>query len=316
MRIYLRSRRLILVYLAFQLLGHTALATPLAQNLGELLGYPGNEIVITNITDEERQLWSNPTAHERRQGIPMPDPKTLIAAYKVNGRTASTFYPMLIWIGATGTFLNSSTQQTLDLITSGEAKPVNQGGRGQFGSQSFEEIGKGGIYLGKIKLPSRNREMSEPQEKMALISILHQPTRNLDYRIALMPNLEGSVDLIPMPGGERYFETFNQLNDDESEPRYDVAKLFLNLNQLVDTEYSLTEQSPAPPPIQKDRQANLTNIPTNGTIQNNQPSNQVSQNIELPRENISWRWLVGFFISITLTGFTVKRYYSKRVGSR
>jgi hypothetical protein len=129
-----RNKPWVLVYLAVQLLGNIAIATPTAQQLGELLGYPASEIIVENTTNEERKLWSTPTARERRQGAIMPDTQTLIAAYKISAKKASTFHPMLIWIGAKGVFLNPDTQRTLDLIASDQAKPISKGGRGPFGA--------------------------------------------------------------------------------------------------------------------------------------------------------------------------------------
>ena len=147
MRMPLRKQLCVIRCLAVHLAICSAKAAPSALQLGTLLGYPGSEITVEQITDEERILWATPTARERRNGLALPDSRSLIAAYRVTGRNASTFYPMLIWVAAEGAFLNAGTKQTIDLIASDEAKPVSQGGRGPFGPLLFEGLGEGGIYL-------------------------------------------------------------------------------------------------------------------------------------------------------------------------
>lgn len=223
----------------------SARSAPSAQKLGDFLGYPGSEIIVEEITDEERKLWASPTARERRQGLDMPDSRSLIAAYRVTSRNASTFYPILIWVGEEASLLNTSTKQTLDLIASDEAKPVGKGGRGPFGPFSFEGLGEGGVYLGKVKVISEIKEMSEPQEKAAMISVLHLPSRRLDLKIAFMAKLKGSSDLSPIPGGERYFESFRPSKEGEPELRYNLSNFIQGLNRLVASETDATHTLPA-----------------------------------------------------------------------
>jgi hypothetical protein len=309
MRIHARSNSWILICLAIKFLGCAALAAPSSLQLGELLGYPGSEIIVEDITDQERKLWGTPTARERKQGVIMPDTQTLITAYKISGKTSSTFHTILIWMGTKGVFLNSDTQKTLNLIATDEAKPISKGGRGPFGSQSFEGLGEGGVYLGKIKVSSAIKEMSEPQEKAAMISVLYLPSRKLDVRIALMANLEGGTDLDLLSGGEKYFEAFRPPNDDEKELRYDVAKLFRGLNQLVAAEPSIAKPSQPLPP-QQDKQAIPPENQPNDAIHKNQPDS-VSKLIKPQPQETSWLWLVGLIALLSVMGFAVKRYFSK-----
>jgi len=213
-----------------------AQAAPTPQEIGIILGYPATEIIVQDITAEERVLWSTPTAKERRSAVQLPDPASLIAAYKVLGRDHRTFFPMRIWLGHSGTFLNAQSRQLLDAIAADPTAPVNRGGKGPSGVQSFGKLGVGGIYLGKVKVPSSTKEMTEPQEKAAMISLLHLESRDIDVRIALMAALEGEPNLIPILGGEKYYEAFTASEEDRSEPRYDVAGLFLSLNQIAATE--------------------------------------------------------------------------------
>lgn len=286
------------VFFAMQLSICVAVAAPSAQRLGELLGYPDSEIIVENITEEERELWSIPTARERRQAAAMSDPQSLIAAYRVSARSPTTFYPMFVWIGKKGAFQNSESQKTFDLIAEDEAKPVSQGGRGPFGPQSFKGLGKGGIYLGKIKVPSTIKEMLEPQVKSAMISILYLPSKGIDLRIAFMANLEGGADLIPLSGGEKYFEAFRPSKEGEREPRYDVSALFNGLNQLVigEPDVANTAQVLAPSQLQQ------TKIKHSG----NDPKDVVPTLNDIALRNqkhtVSWSWLV---VSVLIVGAVV-----------
>jgi hypothetical protein len=172
-------------------------------------------------------------------------------------------------------------------------------------------------------VPSVTQEMSEPQEKVAMISALYIPSSQLDFRIAFMASLEGGGDLNLLPGGEKYFEAFREPNDDEIEPRYDVIRLFCGLNQLIAADKYVANPSQVRLPPQ-------VNLPENQSpvIASNKP--------ELPKETVkpagnpsgskatatnkainpqpksrSWSWLVGVVALLLAMGFAVKRYFSK-----
>jgi len=228
----------------------TVTAAPTAQQLGSVLGYPASELLVEDVTDAQRKLWAIPTGRERRQAVAMPDSRSLLAAYQVTGKKAATFYPMLIWIGTEGTFYKPDIVKLLEAIGRDEPKPGSKGGRGPFGPLSLAGIGKGGLYLGKIKVPSSIKERSDSQEDMAMISILHQESPGVDLRIALMANLEGGNDLLPLPGGERYYETFRPSKDGETKPHDDLIELFRGLTQLVAAESKTANAPQALPPTQ------------------------------------------------------------------
>jgi len=287
-----------MAFLTVVLSSCVAAAAPSAHRLGELLGYPESEIIVDNITDQERELWVIPTARERRQAATMSNPQSLIAAYKVTARDTTTFYPMFVWIGKKGTFQNSKSQKIFDLIAADEAKPVSQGGRGPFGPQSFNGLGTGGIYLGKIKVSSTIKEMLEPQEKSAMISILYLPPKGIDLRIAFMAGLEGGGDLIPLSGGEKYFESFRPSKEGETEPRYDVAALFGELNQLVISEADVANapQAIAPSQLQQTIIKNSVNAPKNAA---HTPKVVALHN---QKNKVRWSWLV---VTVLIVGAVV-----------
>jgi hypothetical protein len=274
-----------------------AQATPTPHEIGMILGYPATEIIVQDITAEERVLWSTPTAKERRSAVQLPDSATLIAAYKVVGRDPRTFFSMRIWLGREGTFLNPQSRKILDAIAADPSAPVIRGGKGPFGAQSFGELGDGGIYLGKVKVPSTTKEMTEPQEKAAMISVLHLASQNIDVRIALMAALEGEPNLNPILGGEKYYEAFAALGEDRSEPRYDVAELFRSLNHLAATQ--------ALPPVRP--QGTVSVPPTKGSSETKsaggEPAPKVLPSVEAAQQKPrSWIWIaiVAFVVGLAL----------------
>jgi hypothetical protein len=230
----------ILAYVLAHLFASAAGAAPDAKRLGEILGYPADNLIVQDVTDEERNLWRMPSASERFNSAPLGDPDTLLAAYKITGRNPATFFPIKMWFGRGGAFLNPEIRQLFDRIATDPDRPVIQGGRGPFGSQSFNGLGEGGIYLGRIKVLFKNKEMEKPQDKTAIISVVHLPPEGVDVRIAIMAALEGGAELSPVAGGEKYYERFRPSKDGESRPRYDVAGLFRSLNRLASAELHTT----------------------------------------------------------------------------
>lgn len=263
-----------------------AQATPTPHEIGMILGYPATEIIVQDITAEERVLWITPTAKERRSAVLLPAPTSLIAAFKVVGRDHRTFFPMRIWLGHTGTFLNAQSRQILEAIAADPSTPIIRGGKGSFGAQSFGQLGDGGIYLGKVKVPSTTKEMTEPQEKAAMISVLHLASRDIDIRIALMAALEGEPNLNPILGGVKYYEAFAASEEDRSEPRYDVAELFRRLNHLAATQ--------ALPPVKL--QDSVSDPPTKRSSEPKsaarEPAPKVLPSAEAaPQKLRSWIWI-------------------------
>ncbi len=119
--------------------------------MSDILGYPESEIVVSDITEDEKELWTVPTIVERRDGTPLISPDVLLAAYKIVGRKPSTFVPIQVWIVKEGTFLNDEVRHLLEQFSLERTILVVEGGRGPFGPTSFIGLGEGGIYPGKVK---------------------------------------------------------------------------------------------------------------------------------------------------------------------
>lgn len=277
----------ILVYLLAHIFACVAGAAPDAKKLGDILGYPADGLTVQEITDEERNLWSMPTARERNRSAPLADPKTLVAAYKVTGRNPATFFAMRIWIGENGTFFNSESRQILDIIATAPNELVTKGGKGPFGPRSFDALGEGGIYLGRIKVPSAIKEMQEPQDKAAIISVMHLPSEGVDVRIAIMAALEGGAELVPVAGGEKYYEAFRPSVDSERGPRYDVAGLFRSLNQLASAESHTTAK-----PFQITPADQTQNLPSTAIETGHEETNASNKDARPEKQkSANWAWI-------------------------
>ena len=116
----MKSPSLILAAMLAALLFHTlpspTHAAPDAKKLGAILGYPAENLTVEDITDEERILWRTPTARERNRSTPLPDSNTLLAAYKVTAKDPATFFPVKMWIGEKGAFLNAEASEIIVIL--------------------------------------------------------------------------------------------------------------------------------------------------------------------------------------------------------
>jgi len=207
---------------------------PNLQEVGRILGFPSSELIIENVTAKEKEIYWIPTNREKRSGDGVKMiPEKLSEVYRITGKTPSSFYPVLISIADEGMFLSKNIQEFLSALASLPDASLAKGGRGPYGPLAIEGKGSGGIYLGKIRVPSRIKEMTEPQEKTAMISELRIPSQKIDIRIAFMAALDEGAVLTSIPGGERYFESFSSREESIETPNYNVSALFEALNSEV-----------------------------------------------------------------------------------
>ena len=218
---------------------------PDVADLGRVLWYPSSELIVEDVTQKEREIYSTPTNREKRNGLSPPiDPGKLISVYRITGKVPSSFYPILISVAKEGTFLSKKTQDIIEGLAASLDGPVVKGGRGPFGTFSLGDMGKGGLILGKIRVPSRVKEMTEPQEKTAIISELRLPGQRIDVRIAFMSALDEGSILTERKGGERYFESFASREEATENPRYDLPQLFEALNKVAISAADADDQRP------------------------------------------------------------------------
>lgn len=193
--------------------------------IGRILGYPASEILITEVTQKERDIYSRRTVGEAERGETPPiRADQIIAAYRVTGKTPASFYPILVTVAREGALLSSAFA---DLSAKIDAVPVQDRQKqrmGHLGKLQFKDLGAGGFIIGELRAPSPIKEMSYPSSRMAMIAELRLPDVKADVRIAVCSALDegGKAELKEIPGGERYYEFFRSksgsLADTSPEP--------------------------------------------------------------------------------------------------
>lgn len=230
----LKNDKICLIHLLWLLMAEGMNAIPSKEDLGAILGYPASEILITDVTSEERQVLELPSARERRAQNPkVLSGNQLVAAYYVRAKDPETFYPIIIFVAKEGTFLTEEVKKTLTDLSAAPDRPISKGGKGPLGDFKFIEASESGIYMGKVKRPSRDSAMSEPQERMAMVSVLRLATEPLDVRIAFMAALEKGVELKPISGGEQYFQNFGATAEESASQAAVVRGMVSRVNALV-----------------------------------------------------------------------------------
>jgi hypothetical protein len=207
------------------------MGTPLdVVEIGQTLGYPSSELIVENVTATERRIYSLPTIveHQKRQKPPV-DPARIISAYRITSRVPSTFFPILVTIAEEGALLSEETRNLIGNLAALPDRPVNKGGRGSLGHLAVDDQGAGGLFVAKVRVPSSTEGMEYPQHDMGTVSEVRFPAKGIDVRIAMIFNFE----LLPMKGGERYYERFGPPGELPATPAFDWAEGFRALNRTV-----------------------------------------------------------------------------------
>lgn len=228
--------------------------------------------MVADVTTEERRVLDTPSARERRSTNPkMTSANQLITAYKISAKDPATFYPIIVFIAKEGAFLTDDVRKTLADISASPEKPISKGGKGPLGNLQLEGTNEGGIYIGKVKRPSRDAAMLAPLEHMAMISVMHSASEPLEVRISFMAALEKGVDLKSIEGGERYFQSFRPpadgAEDNSAALREQIGKISTLILADADFPNAPTQERPR---IQEE--GNSLNVATKGRSSETVPS--------------------------------------------
>jgi hypothetical protein len=248
--------------------------------IGKVFGYPPEELVITDVTEVERKIYSVPTLleadpvvppHLRSQADINDDniseykPQIPVAnirkAYRITGKKPATFHPMLITLAESGTFLGKDFFEIMEKLAAVSLAEKQKENMTHLGRLKVDGIGSGGVILGEIRTPSTTKEMPYPTNRMALIAELRTLDQKADIRIAIFSALDGSgnSELAKIPGGESYYSYFRTARGTFEDPLPDVIKfdwskaisaLFRVATNLIATKgpaHSETSQKPSVP---------------------------------------------------------------------
>jgi hypothetical protein len=234
-------------------------APPDAKMIGEAFGFPPDQLVISDVLAQEKEIYSIQTSRESREGqAPPVRPEDLLAAYRITGRVKNTFFPVLLTVAKGGSFLAGDVLETIKQL---EAYAVetekSDGNKPSFGIFTTDSSSLGGIFLGKLLMPSRFQQESEPQLHMAIICELRFENEGVDVRMAQRKAFDGEVrhDLISAPGGETYFKAFGPREPYDESPRerasFDYKACFAALNRTLVENYFKDHPSPEPPAAER-----------------------------------------------------------------
>lgn len=262
-------------------------AMPSLETIGQLLGFSPSELLIEDITAQERTVMNAPSVRDQRRQAVLPDPAGLLKAYIIRGKNADAFFPIQVYIGARGTFL---TSEVFDELARSDSLPPKHR---IAGTEEFAVIGRGGMYFTKhFKVKADRPPMNLPSLVVANITVVQPHGYEFDVKIAQRLDQE----LQPIAGGEAYYNTFGPSIDKtaEAKARQDGSKIFLELNKVVIAEWQAEKGSNGD--VQPTQQ-----LATQQATPSKQPV--VAPQAEPPSTSSSavWMWWLGGLALVVLT---------------
>jgi hypothetical protein len=226
---------LFIFQLLIPLYSHGFCAT--AEDIGKILGYPASELIITDVLDQEREIYSRPNMQEYEEKKNPPfGPGNLISCYRITGKTAYSFYPMLVTLAKSGTFVTVDFLKFSQNLSQFKTPLGQTENYSQLGDINFGTEGQGGLVLSEMRVPSKSTATRYPAADMATILAVNVPRLNVDIRIAIMAPMDGkgNAPLVLVLGGERYFGMFNSNSDlyekAITKPPVDIVAIFKQIN--------------------------------------------------------------------------------------
>lgn len=219
---------------------------PSAEVVGKILGYPAAELVIEDVTLQERTIIQTPSRLEKRKQTVLPDAAVLLKAYLIHGKNENTFIPIQVYIGAKDSFLTSEVLAQADKIRSSART------RNPSWMVDFESLGRGGVYFVQDhKVKSEVPQLKRPSLVAAEVFVMQPHGHNFDVKIVQRAGLPQGVDLKPISGGEAYYNIFVPAEEQKAELPLDGTRIFFDLTKIVIAEWQ-AEQSAngAAPPTQ------------------------------------------------------------------
>lgn len=224
---------LIVCLCGFLLAGRSVCAAPPSvEALGQALGYPSDQLVVTDVTAEERALMPYKFPSGRKAEPPNLTPENVLEFYRITGKDARTFYPILITVAKEGTFFSPKSREIIDLFEAHKDDPQSRGGG--MGWYSIPGLGDAGLFFGSIQVRTvKHPEWKSATNAGAFVSEVRVPALKQEIRIALMIALDEEGELIPIPGGETYFATFGPDHEGDGTGGKKLTEIFSSLARGV-----------------------------------------------------------------------------------
>jgi hypothetical protein len=267
--------------------------TPSNDSVGYILGYPPSELLITENTIDERKVFAAPSRREYRIKASLPEAAALFRAYLIHAKNAKALFPIQVYIGKKGSFL---TSEITELMIKGDKLPITHSAAG---TEGFESIGTGGWYFTEhFKVKSRITPLDVPDSVVAIVSVVQPHGQEFDVQIAI----RADQDLEPIPGGERYFNSFAPSSEQTSASRLQIAKIFVDLSKLVIATWINDTGTTAKMPPSEQQTANAEPRPHLGL------KSKLATNVPAPtpatvgEEPESTEWLLWTLLIVAATG--------------
>lgn len=270
---------------------------PSTDVLGKLLGFPSSELVVEDVTAEERIILQTPSIKEKRRNAILPDPAVLLKAYLIRGKNENTFVPIQIYIGKREAFLTPELVEKVDKYTAG-LRSKNPSWK-----VDFESIGRGGMYFTQDhKVKPEVSGVKDPSRVVADVILLHPKGENFDVKIVMRWSLPMGAKLVPISGGEAYYSIYGTLEDENREPKLDLAKATLELSKTVITEW-LREQNAASVEPPNKAVPSQQGTPTKPPVAQNQSAPSAGP----PATRSKW-WVAGIsLVALALIAYTLRK---------
>ena len=198
-----------------------------AEEIGLIFGYPGDQLVVEDYSEQEREIHHRLASADEPDGAaPGLDPASIVAAFRVMGQVPNSFYPMHVLVTKKGALPKAPGREFADRLMALPALPLTEGGRGPFGELALGGEVVGVLFPGKLRVPAENPLMTEPGEDMAVMAEVRWPGSDFDVRIALLSAFPKGAGLVEVAGGEAYFQEFSPPpSGPEGEPGLDETDL-------------------------------------------------------------------------------------------
>lgn len=260
--------------------------------------FPASELIIEDALTGERKV----------NGI------GVLSAYRIRSKTAFAFYPILITVAKEGTFLTDETKKLLNSVDSIPEGLVAKGGRGPFGTLSLGNDAIGGLMMGDILVPATLPPFDHHEFAAALFSAVRLQSKKIDIRIAVLWAFPHAANLVSVPGGELYYQTFSEPGGDKNydepppQPEFDFRETFTALNELVRKSPLVANARDIGNSAKAANRAETpprTTTPLISGLQTTPVADTPAPNAE--RRAPVWPWAAGIVALIVIVGFVLKR---------
>ncbi len=264
--------------------------------IGNALGYPHTQLVVTDVTEAERKLYTTTVEGEGDGLRAHIEPDRILQSVRITSRIRQTFYPILVTVAKKGTFLSPQFRNLVEMLNAIPADERKKQGMKHLGRFSIENVGAGGCVIASIRIPSSVKEMTEPFFGMSVVTELRLENESADIRVAMFLTLDegGRVPLLKVDGGETYYATFNSTSGfEDSDPAsgtktFDWNRGLTVLNLEAQRAFKVASVVPQASSDKAPRISNSRNVPE--------------------RDSIPWAIvLVMVFVAISLLWLVLKR---------